>query len=232
MNEYKCYICTKKFKRHPSTVRDPTKVCCSKACRDIAYIEKFKGQLNPNYRHGEYVTGSFCLCGNPKDHRAKRCSSCARRGFAKEGARTIFDLDEECLRDMIANSLSLCALAKTARISRQALGKLIDRYKIDTSHFVQSGKAKRYLRPEIVLIENSGFGNNVVRHLAARLNLLENKCYKCGIITWRGENITLQLHHKNGDSHDNRIENLTILCPNCHSQTDTYKGKNRRKNVH
>lgn len=53
------------------------------------------------------------------------------------------------------------------------------------------------------------------------------KCVKCGIKdTWNNEPLTLQLDHINGDSTDNRIENLRLLCPNCHSQTDTYARKN------
>lgn len=66
-------------------------------------------------------------------------------------------------------------------------------------------------------------------HLKARLidaGLKENKCEQCGISTWLGRPLNVQLHHKNGDGTDNRLINLTFLCPNCHSQTDTYGGRN------
>lgn len=57
--------------------------------------------------------------------------------------------------------------------------------------------------------------------------------YKCVICendgTWLGKPITLQLDHISGNHLDNRIENLRILCPNCHAQTDTYMGKNKKK---
>ncbi|MGM9530406.1 HNH endonuclease [Intestinibacter sp.] len=49
------------------------------------------------------------------------------------------------------------------------------------------------------------------------LGLKENKCEECGITEWRGKPITIQLHHINGDRSDNRVENLRMLCPNCHS---------------
>lgn len=64
--------------------------------------------------------------------------------------------------------------------------------------------------------------------------------YKCSVKTcmfsttepiWNGDKLVLELDHVNGDNKDNRIENLRFLCPNCHSQTDTYKGKNKRKGV-
>ena len=60
-------------------------------------------------------------------------------------------------------------------------------------------------------------------------NLVENKCAICGINEWLGQPLVLQLHHINGDNTDNRLENLQLLCPNCHSQTDNYCG-NANKN--
>lgn len=70
-------------------------------------------------------------------------------------------------------------------------------------------------------------------HLKRRLiseGLLKSECYKCGITDWLGELLVLQLDHKNGNELDNRLENLWILCPNCHSQTPTYGSKNWRLN--
>jgi len=66
-------------------------------------------------------------------------------------------------------------------------------------------------------------------HLKRRLiftGLLENKCLSCGNTgEWNGKPMTLELDHINGDSNDNRLENLRILCPNCHSQTPTFRKK-------
>lgn len=56
--------------------------------------------------------------------------------------------------------------------------------------------------------------------------VIENKCLCCGITEWNTKPITLQLDHINGNSSDHRLENLRLLCPNCHSQTDTWCGKN------
>lgn len=64
-----------------------------------------------------------------------------------------------------------------------------------------------------------------------RLYLLEfgikkNKCEICGRHTWQGRPLVCQIHHINGNRNDNRLENLQMLCPNCHSQTDNFQTKN------
>jgi DNA-binding transcriptional ArsR family regulator len=66
-------------------------------------------------------------------------------------------------------------------------------------------------------------------HLKQRLRqagLLPDACEECGLSEWRGKPLTLQLHHLNGDGLDNRIENLVLLCANCHSQTENWGGRN------
>jgi hypothetical protein len=57
--------------------------------------------------------------------------------------------------------------------------------------------------------------------------IFENKCSDCGIFEWNGKPLNMQLDHINGCSHDHRLENLRFLCANCHSQTDTFCGKNK-----
>ena len=57
-------------------------------------------------------------------------------------------------------------------------------------------------------------------------------CYVCGIGDWNGKTIVLELEHKNGKSWDNSEENIALICPNCHSQTSTYKGANKGNGRH
>lgn len=62
-----------------------------------------------------------------------------------------------------------------------------------------------------------------------RDGLREPMCASCGIDEWLDAPISLQLHHINGDGADNRLENLQLLCPNCHAQTDNWAGRNRAR---
>ena len=72
-------------------------------------------------------------------------------------------------------------------------------------------------------------------HLKGRLlaaGIKENRCEICGISTWMGQPLSAQLHHRNGDGTDNRLENIQLLCANCHSQTETYGGRNGHRRPH
>lgn len=112
--------------------------------------------------------------------------------------------------------------------------KKVSLWGVDTSHFTGQGhnKGKSYYRPRKalvdVLVENSTYTTtSTLRKRLIKEGYLEDKCSSCGIDSWLGESITLHLDHINGTNNDNRIENLRLLCPNCHSQTPTYCGKNR-----
>jgi len=94
------------------------------------------------------------------------------------------------------------------------------------------GKGYKQAIPlEVVLVENSTYSR---AHLKTRLlkeGLLKNKCYVCEMEAyWNGKILSLTIDHINGISNDNRLDNLRMLCPNCHSQTETFSGKHHRKN--
>lgn len=76
-----------------------------------------------------------------------------------------------------------------------------------------------------IFIENSGWTSHNIRNRLLSEGLREYKCECCGLTHWLGKLIPLELHHLNGIHSDNRLENLQILCSNCHAQTDNYSGR-------
>lgn len=83
---------------------------------------------------------------------------------------------------------------------------------------------------EKVFVENSPYTNNRInlKKWLLEAGILKNECLICGLgPVWNGSPLILQLDHINGVNNDHRIENLRILCPNCHTQTETFAGKRR-----
>ena len=80
---------------------------------------------------------------------------------------------------------------------------------------------------EKILTTDSEYNRTKLKDRLVQEGLKEYKCECCGITEWMGNPISLQLHHLNGIHNDNRLENLQLLCPNCHSQTENFgtKGK-------
>ncbi|MDT4921556.1 MAG: hypothetical protein QOI15_2458 [Pseudonocardiales bacterium] len=107
---------------------------------------------------------------------------------------------------------------------------------LDSSHFTGQSWARgltgvggRRARPLAdILVVNSTYPSGPLRRRLIREGLKEPCCEICGLSTWRGEPLPLALDHINGDPCDNRLENLRVLCPNCHALTDTWCGRNIR----
>lgn len=97
----------------------------------------------------------------------------------------------------------------------------------------QSGKGTQKKRPKMTLaeyLENSqDIQTNKIRKKILEENLKPHKCERCGLETWLDSPIPLEVHHKDGNRTNNTLENFELLCPNCHAFTDSYRGKNCKK---
>jgi biotin operon repressor len=80
----------------------------------------------------------------------------------------------------------------------------------------------------LLLVNGSSRGRPNIKNRLVREGLKAGHCELCGLVEWLGRPLSLCLHHVNGDGLDNRLENLQLLCPNCHSQTENFGGRNRR----
>ena len=112
----------------------------------------------------------------------------------------------------------------------------IKKYNIDISHFTGMGwnvglkfRPQKEYKLEEILQKDFEYQPSKLKKRLIKEGIKEYRCEKCGNTEWNGEPIALELHHINGDRTDNRLENLQILCPNCHAQTEHYRGKNQER---
>ena len=167
------------------------------------------------------------------------------RGLGVKSSRVRYKYSKELLEPIILTSNSIREVLdkmglRAAGGNYGVINKYIKLYSIDTKHFEEYTKKRNEAFGEKshkskiplvdILVENSSYNRTELKKRLVSEGLLEYVCGECensGI--WNGKKLSLQLEHKNGVHDDNRLENLIFLCPNCHSQTDTYAGKANKK---
>jgi|APCry1669188910_1035180.scaffolds.fasta_scaffold23093_1 5-methylcytosine-specific restriction endonuclease McrA len=120
--------------------------------------------------------------------------------------------------------------------------KILDRklkeFGFNMDHFTGQGYRKGCLIPVVrektlmeCLVENSKYQSYKLKIRLIQEGLKKHQCECCLQTTWKDVPIPLELDHINGNSSDNRLENLQIICPNCHALTSNYRGKNKNKSA-
>lgn len=143
--------------------------------------------------------------------------------------------NKELLTEIVAKSNTIADVCRYFGLSPKgsnynSIKTAIASFQIDTSHFKQkSNKGKKNRDLSTILIEGLPCNTTKLKKRLFREGVKEYRCEKCGISEWNNEPIILELHHINGNHNDNHLENLQILCPNCHSQTVSFAGK--KKNI-
>ncbi|MEM7572087.1 MAG: HNH endonuclease signature motif containing protein [Bacteroidota bacterium] len=144
------------------------------------------------------------------------------------------------LRKAVLDSFSIAEVCrklgiKAAGGNYTTLKQKFSDWDIDISHFRGQGwnvglKFKPNPRKplEEILVKGSTFQGFKLKKRLLKEGLKSAQCESCELTHWLDKSIPLELHHVNGDKHDNRISNLELLCPNCHALTDNYRGKNIR----
>jgi hypothetical protein len=122
---------------------------------------------------------------------------------------------------------------KAAGGNYTTLKQKFEDWDVDTSHFRGQGwniglkfKPNPKMPLAQILVNGSRYQPYKLKRRILAAGLKVHKCESCGFTEWLSNVIPLELHHVNGDKHDNRFENLQLLCPNCHALTDNYRGKN------
>lgn len=148
--------------------------------------------------------------------------------------------DKELVLDAIKSSKTrMEVLEKLERSPSTAMYRRLKKferdYEVDTTHFKPYHTTKRKasqvnnrkLSFEEIFCNNSPAAQVVVKRRIIEDNLIEYVCRDCNNVgTWNNQQLVLQLEHCDGNSTNNTLSNLCFLCPNCHSQTKTYCGKN------
>jgi len=149
---------------------------------------------------------------------------------------------EDELKKAVKLSTSVRQVLKKLRLKEAGgnysqVKKFLELYKINTKHFTGKGwnKGMRGIgkpRQELeeILKKNSNFQSFKLKKRLFIAGLKPRHCEECGWHKISNDGrLPLELDHINGDSRDNRLENLRVLCPNCHSLKPTHRGKNRKK---
>jgi hypothetical protein len=153
------------------------------------------------------------------------------------GARSWTD---EQLVEAVKTSNSFCEVSRKLGLSNfgansRTIKKWIAKLELDVSHFLSALEhlslarlQQRRLPLDEVFVINSTLDRGVLKRRIIQDNLIPYECQICHINTWQEQKLSLHLDHVNGVNNDNRLHNLRFLCPNCHSLTETYCGKQLR----
>ena len=140
---------------------------------------------------------------------------------------------ENQLRDAVASSSSVRQTLKKLGVAPyggnyDVFWKAAEHFNLDTSHFLGQGwnlgkthPPKRELRS--YLNNEYSIGSHKLRLRLLREKVLPHRCVRCQLTEWLGGPIPLELDHVDGNRQNNHLDNLRLLCPNCHTLTPTYR---------
>lgn len=133
-------------------------------------------------------------------------------------------LDE--IKKLIEEKRPSAEIARLVGVKYETLKTYFRKYNIDyKGNQYRFGVVREESRVPLSKILNNEitYSNTSLRKRLIECGLKENKCECCGITSWNGKEIKFELHHIDGNHYNNNLDNLQILCPNCHSQTDTFR---------
>ena len=173
-------------------------------------------------------------CGKEKSNASKRfCTVRCARSFSTSTSReernkkisaalrdrtTVKRVQEECKFH--------CKFCSKGFVRKTSLGSHVRRCESNPNMIIKESKRCKMKEVHLALPYNE-----VPSSLRREKIFREQRgcCNRCGLAEWLGQRITLEIEHKNGNHYDDSRENVELLCPNCHSLTDTWRGRNKNK---
>jgi HNH endonuclease len=179
-------------------------------------------------RGGNYETVRYRMAALGID------ASGLRREFTR--GRVLSTCTEVEIAEAIATSRSMAQVLAKLGVrpggNQDRLKNRIEELGLNTSHFLGAAWSRGLSVPakrqpiETWLVEGKLVSSDRLRRRLIERGIKEARCEACGGQSWRGAPMPLELDHINGRRDDNRLTNLRLLCPNCHAQTPTYRGRN------
>lgn len=190
-------------------------------------------------RYGSVARLDAAMEGKPivsYEHEEKKQRTYTISGYTPGRSR----YTDSQLIEAVAESTSIAQVLqkfglKPAGGNYAIIKKRISGLGLDTSHFKDNrdwakGRKSSFVRKrslEEILVRDSFYTTSQLRKRLINEGIFEHRCVSCGLDTWLDTKIPLEIDHINGDRRDNRLDNLRLLCPNCHALTATYRGKNK-----
>jgi len=161
------------------------------------------------------------------------CFFAEKTSMAKQRTKEEFEI-------AAANSYSIAGMCRYLGLTPSGgnyriIHNAIRKHSLDTRHFTGQGwnigltfKPSEAKPINEILTTYSTYQSFKLKARLIQEGLKLHICEQCRLTQWQGKPIPLELHHINGNNTDNRLENLLLLCPNCHALTESYRGKNKK----
>lgn len=172
------------------------------------------------------MSTQICLaCKGPlpstATHRRKYCSTACSVKAANKASVLNFSVEQ--VQNAVDSTNSVVAATANLNVSRRTFTRYLSIYNIAPKRLHPKGYG--YKLEDILNGQHPSFSSSRLLQKLIEAGIKKYECECCKISTWCERPITLELNHVDGEHTNHRLENLQILCPNCHSQTDTYRSK-------
>lgn len=145
--------------------------------------------------------------------------------------RTDIEQKKDLILQWVEEGRSKASMSRELDCKPETLNRYLNKWDVEYKGN-PSGKGMKKNRSKWTLEEylekSTDIQTNKIRTKLLEEGYKEHRCECCGLTVWMDKPIPLEVHHKDGNRHNNTIENFALLCPNCHAFTDSYRGKNSR----